>query len=111
MGEGPGLSETKVEADTGGGERLLGRSCRSGRSDIDIAEADRTLRRVGVLEGGRSVRLERFLGVGLCASSLAVTGTFLELRRIGTGNGGRGAVLEPEPLSMLGALGLCGHDI
>lgn len=108
MGEGPGLSETKVEADTGGGERLLGRS---GRSDIDIAEADRTLRRVGVLEGGRSARLERFLGVGLCAPSLAVTGTFLELRRIGTGNGGRGAVLEPEPLSMLGALGLCGHDI
>lgn len=93
-----------------GDEKLSCRSC----SVYDIAAADRTRRKVGRRTIGgraRSLKLRGWLeGVGLWRPSLLLTGNFLELRRIGTGNGG--AMLEAPltlPLSMLGSLGLRGR--
>lgn len=106
-----GLSGTSVGGNIGGGDWLFLRDRRPPR---DMAVADRTFRTAGLLDGGRPASRIRSLGeaplasgVGLCAPSLPPTGTFLELDRVGTGNGGAAAAELLMVLGRLGLLDLC----
>lgn len=103
---GRGLSGLYDKTDVFG-DRLLDRSA----SSPCMTAADRTLRSVGRRTSCCCwrPRSEKFLvldeAVGLGWPSLPLNGAFLELSRMGTGNGG--AMLDaPLPLSTLGKLGL-----